>query len=90
MTRGWRELGVSKLQVFISSLYIPKLKKEMNLKFDSARFRCSLPGKAAASLHDYKIKQSEEHSVILSRDKLETKLSMSSPIGIVLAKSAYN
>lgn len=26
-------------QVFISSLYIPKPKKEMNLKFDSTQFK---------------------------------------------------
>ena len=44
----------------------------MNLKFDSAQFWCSLPGKAASSRHDHKIKQIGEHSVILSRDKWET------------------
>lgn len=73
------ELGVPS-QVFISSLYIPKLKKEMNLKFDSTQFRCSLPGKVASSLHNYKIKQIGEHSVIVSTEKWETKFSMRPPI----------
>lgn len=42
-------------QVFISSLYIPKPKKEMNLKFDSTQFKFWLPGEAASSRQDYKL-----------------------------------
>lgn len=52
----------------------------MNLKFDSTQFRCSLPGKVASSLHNYKIKQIGEHSVIVSTEKWETKFSMRPPI----------
>lgn len=53
-------------QVFISSLYIPKPKKEMNLKFDSTQFTFWSPGEAASSLHDYKTKQTGKSNVTLA------------------------
>lgn len=43
----------------------------MNLKFGSTQFIFSFPGKAASSLHDYKIKQIGEN-FILCTEKWET------------------
>lgn len=59
-------------QVFISSLYIPKPKKEMNLKFDSTQFKFWLPEEADHSRHDYKRKQTGKSNVTLATEKWET------------------
>ena len=59
-------------QGFISPLYIPKPKKEMNLKFDSTQFKFRLPREASSSLHDYKIKQTSNSNVTLATEKWET------------------